>query len=375
MVMEQIMSFVRERVVQAAITRLMTSLNPAGAFIQAIIATYNTVMFFVERLQQIGRVVAAYIDSISAIASGNIGTAANRVETTMAGMLTLVISFLARIAGLGRVSDAVVNIVNRVRAPIDRALDRVVAWIVTTARNLFARLTGRARNAPDVRSEAEKQKAVNDALAEAQPLLNNDEATSDEINRRLVPIKAKYKLSLLRLNVAAEDEGEETDQIEAAASPSKKGAPVKKLRPHASKTYVRVTGRRYELKPAYQNKTFTRDMCYGKSFRSSIIQWRNNLLSTPRASGGLRHPTNMNQYWYNGQYYTNSGATRASLDHKHMVAQHWNSTGRKTTQADRKNWYNTQSNLKVVPLSINSSMGASSGVNYNYFVTASFRYP
>ena len=134
MVMEQIMTFVRERIVQAAITRLVTSLNPAGAFIQAIIAIYNTVMFFVERLRQIAQVAMSFIDSIAAIASGAIGQAANRVEQTMAGLLTLVISFLARLVGLGRVSDAVVNIVNRIRAPIDRALDFVVNWIVNAAR-------------------------------------------------------------------------------------------------------------------------------------------------------------------------------------------------------------------------------------------------
>jgi hypothetical protein len=136
MVMGQIMTFVRNRVVEAAITKLVTSLNPAGAFIQAIIATYNTIMFFVERLRQIAQVVASFIDSISAIAAGNIGSAANRVETTMAGLLTLVISFLARFAGLGRVSDAVKDIVNRLRAPFDRAMERVVEWIVTTGRRL-----------------------------------------------------------------------------------------------------------------------------------------------------------------------------------------------------------------------------------------------
>jgi dolichol kinase len=136
MVMEQIMNFVRDRVVQAAITRLITSLNPAGAFIQAIIATYNTIMFFVERFRQIAQVAMAFIDSIAAIAGGNISAAANRVEQTMAGMLTLVISFLARIAGLGRVSDAVTRLIDRVRAPIDRALDRVVQWIVRQARRL-----------------------------------------------------------------------------------------------------------------------------------------------------------------------------------------------------------------------------------------------
>jgi hypothetical protein len=136
MVMEQVMTFVRDRIVQAAITRLVTSLNPAGAFIQAVIAIYNTIMFFVERLRTIAQVVASYIDAIAEIASGAIGAAANKVEQTMAGLLTLVISFLARLVGLGNVSQAVVNIVNRIRAPIDRALDRVVEWIVNTARRI-----------------------------------------------------------------------------------------------------------------------------------------------------------------------------------------------------------------------------------------------
>jgi hypothetical protein len=139
MVIGQITSFVTNRIVQSAITTLVTSLNPVGGFIRSVIAIYDTVMFFVERLRQIARVVAAVIDSLAAIASGNIGTAASRVEQTMAGMLTLVISFLARIARLGNVSEAVINIINRIRAPIDRALDRVVTWIVNLARSFLAR--------------------------------------------------------------------------------------------------------------------------------------------------------------------------------------------------------------------------------------------
>ena len=142
MVMEQVMSFVRDNIVTAAITRLVSMLNPAGAFIQAIVAIYNTVMFFVERLRQIAQVAAAIIDSIAAIASGAIAAAANRVERTMAGLLTLVISFLARLVGLGRVSDAVTNIINRIRAPIDRALDRVVEWIVRMGRRVMGAVRG-----------------------------------------------------------------------------------------------------------------------------------------------------------------------------------------------------------------------------------------
>lgn len=142
MVIEGVMNFVRDRIVVAAVTRLVSMLNPAGAFIQAIIAIYNTVMFFVERLRQIAQVAAAFIDSIAAIASGAIAAAANRVEQTMAGLLTLVISFLARLVGLGRVSDAVTNIINRIRAPIDRALDRVVDWIVRLGRRFMSAARG-----------------------------------------------------------------------------------------------------------------------------------------------------------------------------------------------------------------------------------------
>jgi Domain of unknown function (DUF4157)/Novel toxin 15 len=147
MAIDAIMDFVKQRVVQAAVTRLLSMLSPAGAFIQAVIAIYNTIMFFVERLRQIAQVAASFIDAIATIASGNIGPAANRVETTMAGLLTLVISFLARIAGLGRVADAITGLIARVRAPINTAIDRVVAWIVAQARRLGAAVMRGARGA------------------------------------------------------------------------------------------------------------------------------------------------------------------------------------------------------------------------------------
>ncbi len=144
-VIEEITSFVTSKIVQIAVTKLLSMLSPAGAIIQAIIAIYNTIMFFVERLAQIARVVAAFIDSISAIANGALAGAANRVESTLAGLLSLAISFLARLVGLGKVSDAIKGIINKIRAPIDKALDRVVAWIVAMAKKVGKFLKGAAQ--------------------------------------------------------------------------------------------------------------------------------------------------------------------------------------------------------------------------------------
>lgn len=136
LVVGEIVSFVTSKIVQSAIKKLVMMLNPAGAVIQAIIAIYNTIMFFVERLKQIAEVVAAFVDSLAAIAGGAVAAAATKVEQTLAGLLTLAISFLARIADLGKVSEIVINIVNKLRAPINTALDKVVEWIVGAARKL-----------------------------------------------------------------------------------------------------------------------------------------------------------------------------------------------------------------------------------------------
>jgi len=136
MVVEEIKSYVKGKIVEIAVTKLLSMLSPAGAFIQAIIAIWNTIMFFIERIKQIAAVAKSFVDSIITIAAGTIKPAADRVETTMAGMLVLVISFLARFAGLGKVSDAVKKLIDKVRAPIDKGLDRVVAWIVEKARAL-----------------------------------------------------------------------------------------------------------------------------------------------------------------------------------------------------------------------------------------------
>jgi hypothetical protein len=192
MVIDAVQTFVKERVVQAAIEKLLTSLNPAGAFIQAILAIYNTVMFFVERLKQIGEVVKSFIDSISEIAAGGIGSAANRVETTMAGLLTLVISFLARFAGLGKVSDAVLGLVNKVRAPIDKALDKVIDWVVATAKKL-GKLVAQAGVPQD---PAKRLELGLDAAAKVVEKLDGP-VTASLINPLLVGVKVRYGFQTL----------------------------------------------------------------------------------------------------------------------------------------------------------------------------------
>jgi hypothetical protein len=131
-------------IVTKAVPKLIAMFIPGAGFISAILTIYDTIMVFVQKLAKIAQVVKGFVDSIVSIAAGVIGAAAKRVEGTLAGLLSLAISFLAGFAGLGKVADKVMGVINKVRAPIDKALDAVITWIVTMAKKLFAKVFGKA---------------------------------------------------------------------------------------------------------------------------------------------------------------------------------------------------------------------------------------
>lgn len=127
----QVTQMITTEVVKAAVMKLVSMLNPAGAVVQAIIAIYNTITFFIQKIQQIAAVVASFIDSVAAIAAGQVGAAAKKVEQTMANTLTVIIAFLAKFAGLGNIPEKIVGIVKKIRSRSTRGSTRSsISWAI-----------------------------------------------------------------------------------------------------------------------------------------------------------------------------------------------------------------------------------------------------
>jgi hypothetical protein len=250
MVMQGIMDFIVDTVVKKAVAKIISFLVPGGAFIQAIITIYDTIMVFISKLQKIIQVAKAFLDSIVAIANGAIGGAANKVETTLAGLLTLAISFLAGFASLGKIADKVMDIINtKVRAPIDKALDFVINWIVTMAKKLFAKVFGKDKK--DDRTDAQKQADLEKGTAEADALLANEDLSPEDVKQKLPGIKEKYKLTRLEVVTESKTEAEETDHIEGEVNPKKAAPPKKKVNPSSEYNVgTHVVGRPPTVKKA-----------------------------------------------------------------------------------------------------------------------------
>jgi hypothetical protein len=72
------------------------------------------------------------------IAAGAIDGAAKKVESVLANLLSLAISFLAGFAGLGKIADKIMEVIKKVRDVVDKGIDALINWIVTMAKKLFA---------------------------------------------------------------------------------------------------------------------------------------------------------------------------------------------------------------------------------------------
>lgn len=127
---DSVQEFIVTAIIKAAVTKLVSMFNPVGAIIQAILAIYNVVMFFVEKINQILAFVQSIIDSVYAIVMHQIDNAANAIEQALARTIPLIIGFLARLLGLSGITQKIVGIIKKIQDKVDKAVDKVIAKVV-----------------------------------------------------------------------------------------------------------------------------------------------------------------------------------------------------------------------------------------------------
>lgn len=186
-VVEGIKGLVIEAVITKGIPKLIAMFIPGAGFIGAIISIYDTVMVIVNQVSKIIAVVKSFVDSIVAIANGNIGGAIAKVESVLATGLSLAINFFAAFAGLGKISAKINGVIQKIRAPVDKAMDSLIGWVKKVAKSFIDKLAGK-----DATPE-EKQKRVEKAAAAALAAVSkfSGKAVGEAI---LVPILRGIKL-------------------------------------------------------------------------------------------------------------------------------------------------------------------------------------
>jgi hypothetical protein len=404
-------------VIQAAVTKILSMLNPAGAIVQAVIAIYNTVMFIVERIGQIMAVVEAIINSVTAIAQGAIAGAANWIEKALGGLIPVVIGLLARLAGLGKITAKITEFIRKVqgkvRGAIEKVIDKGLAWV--------KKLIGKGGKGKGKGKEKDKKDDKDGKpIKVSKPLSMSTEGhtiTAETTGGKLVVKMASGRMMELKGAVAGaiskersgakrgslismlEDTWGQLKRIEqdlpaAIVNSDPKGEAkllgkisniAAKLQAlgaqfnvpnlidlgHASK-YVKDN----EIKKEHRG-TKMRPLFYGDWNSTAIAHRATELARLQTAAKDPKWKADANfgkpgAFVVLGAYLALPTARNVHLDHTQSVSNHWNSQGNGQKQSDRESWYNKTSNLRVVDQKTNLSKG---GENFNYTVAKSFRGP
>lgn len=163
MVVGGIKSWLIEKVVQQAILKIATMWNPA--ILQLIQTAWNVYQWVRENAQRIFGLVQAVVDSISSIVAGNIGGAANLIETSLARLVPIAISLFANLLGLGGIADKIKGIIEKVQTKVDQAIDKLIDRVMKLFKG------GKGDDSKDTPGEEERQKKIEQARSVLMPQL------------------------------------------------------------------------------------------------------------------------------------------------------------------------------------------------------------
>lgn len=133
MVLDTVKSWIITKIINKAITKVMSMLDPTGimAVINSTIAIYNAIESFIRYVKEMLMIVNSFVSGVAEIAKGNILTAAKFLEKSLAKAVPIVIGFLANQVGLGGIGKKIGEIIGKVRKKVDDGL----TWLVNKAVN------------------------------------------------------------------------------------------------------------------------------------------------------------------------------------------------------------------------------------------------
>jgi hypothetical protein len=137
MVVDAIQNMLIETVIKAGITWVISLFNPAGAFIKACKLIYDVISWFINNAKRILDLINSIVDSVALIVAGKITQAATFVENSLARLVPIAIGFLAGLLGLGDLSKKVQALLDKIQAPVNKAIDWVLEMAGKAVKGLF----------------------------------------------------------------------------------------------------------------------------------------------------------------------------------------------------------------------------------------------
>lgn len=130
-VLQSVRNWVITKIIEKVTVKLLSMLDPTGimAVVNSFIAFFKAVQSFIEYLRQMLEIVNSFVEGVAEIAKGSVTRAATFLEGALARALPVAIGFLANQVGLGGIGKKVGEMIKKVQAKVEAALE----WLVDKA--------------------------------------------------------------------------------------------------------------------------------------------------------------------------------------------------------------------------------------------------
>lgn len=147
MLLDKAMEWITENIITRVTARLLSMLDPTGvmAVVNSFVAFFNAIQSAIEYIRDMLDIVNDYTTTMAAVARGDLGPGAEKLEQGLASSIPVAIGFLANQVGLGNIAERISEIIESIREVIDRALE----WLMAQASRLGNAALGAFRPSSD----------------------------------------------------------------------------------------------------------------------------------------------------------------------------------------------------------------------------------
>jgi hypothetical protein len=133
-------NFIVESVIKNVAKRVLLLFNPVGAILQIIEAIYKVLKWIFVNAARIFSLIQTIVNGITNIIAGNITGMALAIEKALAGIIPIVIDFLASFFGFGDLPNKIAKKIEGFQSWIMGYIDRAIGWLAKKAKSLLAKL-------------------------------------------------------------------------------------------------------------------------------------------------------------------------------------------------------------------------------------------
>jgi hypothetical protein len=132
-----IKSWIAKEIVERALLIVAKLASPVGEIIEAVQSIYEVINFIIEKASKLADLIETVVNALSDIVDGVLGPAAQKVEDSLAKTIPLILRFLAGLLHLTGIGKSIREIIDKIRAPIEKVIDTVLDLIVDKAKPLW----------------------------------------------------------------------------------------------------------------------------------------------------------------------------------------------------------------------------------------------